>query len=248
MNCTQSARSFPSGGRNTTNNVTTSMEASITNPRRNWLSIPLRFGAVMEGPLLCQKLDSEHSCQNFSHHSRRLHAGQLLFQALKPKVQLVMIESEQIQRCRVQVANLNRILDDFVSHFVGLPIADAGFYSAAGQPYCEGARIMIATHILHLLPASVFSHRSAAEFSTPNQQRVFEQTTRFKVGKQGSGRLIDFTATVVEPQIQCFFGISAVRVPSPVIELNKSYSSLGETPRYQTVIGETGLAGSRPVL
>src|SRR5215469_9862685 len=226
MNCTQSARSFPSGGRNTTNNVTTSMEASITNPRRNWLSIPLRFGAVMEGPLLCQKLDSEHSCKNFAHHSRRLHAGQLLFQALKPVVQLVMIESQQIEQGCVQVANLDRIFDDFVSHIVGLPMTDAGFYSATCQPDRESARIVIATHILHLLSATVFSHRSAAEFSAPNYQRVFQQTTRFKVREQRRSGLIDFAATVVESKVQGFFGVGPMRVPSPVIKLNESYSPL----------------------
>src|SRR5579863_10335939 len=86
-----------------------------------------------------QKFGSEHSCQNFGHHSRRLHAREFLFQALKSEVQLVVIESEQVQHRSVQIANLDRILHDFVSHFVGFPMADAGFYSATGQPYGERA-------------------------------------------------------------------------------------------------------------
>src|SRR5215467_13942029 len=112
-----------------------------------------------------------------------------------------MIESEQIEHRGVEVANLNRIFDDFISHIVGLPVADAGSYSAACKPYCECTRIVIAANILHLLPATVFSHRSAAEFSAPNHQRVFEQTTRFKIGEQRRSGLVDFTATVVEAQV-----------------------------------------------
>src|SRR6266513_5042270 len=119
-------------------------------------------------------------------------------------VQLVMIESEQIEHGRMQVANLNRILDDFISHIVGFSMADAGSQSTASQPYGEGAWIVITAHILHLLTASIFSHRGAAEFSTPNHERVFEQTTRFKVGEQRRSGLIDFMATVVEAQVQGF--------------------------------------------
>src|SRR5215472_13041917 len=88
-----------------------------------------------------QKFGLEHSSENFSHHSCRLYAGQFLFQSLKSIVQLVMIEAEQIEHGRVQVANLNRILDDFVPHIVGLSIADAGFHSTAGHPDGEGAWI-----------------------------------------------------------------------------------------------------------
>src|SRR5215469_6466447 len=116
----------------------------------------------------------EHSCQNVRDNACRLYAGQLLFQALKPIVELAMIESEQIKHGRVQVANLNRIFDDFVAHIVGLPMRDAGPRSTPGQPDCEGTRIVIAAHILHLLTATIFSHGSAPEFSTPHHERVFQ--------------------------------------------------------------------------
>src|SRR5215831_17655713 len=36
-------------------------------------------------------------------------------------------------------------------------------------------------------------------------------------------------------------------VPSPMIELNKSYSALCQTARYQTIVGETGLAWFRAI-
>src|ERR1700751_5529176 len=112
-----------------------------------------------------------------------------------------MVESEQVEHRRVQVANLDWIFDDFVSHVVSLPVADAGFYAAAGEPDCEGAGIVIAAYILHFLSAPVFSHRSAAEFSAPNHQRVFQETARFKGGEQRRSGLIDFTTTVVEAQV-----------------------------------------------
>jgi len=55
-----------------------------------------RGGSVLSGKAHCfdQNFCRENSCQNVSDHARRLHAGQLLFQALKPVVKLVMIESE----------------------------------------------------------------------------------------------------------------------------------------------------------
>src|ERR1051326_5550648 len=131
-----------------------------------------------------QRFRWKDSCENFSDHPRRFHARQFLFQALKPVVQLVVIEAEQIEHRRVQVANLNWIFDDFVSHFIGLSMADARPHAATRQQYREGTWIRIAAYILHLLPASVFSHWCAAEFSTPNYQCVFEHASRFEVGYQ----------------------------------------------------------------
>src|SRR5215471_16065402 len=155
----------------------------------------------------CPEFGWKHSCENLSHHSCGLYAGELLLQSLKSEVQLMMIESEQIKHGCVKVANLNWIFDDFISHIVGLSMRDSGPYSSAGQPYCEGARIVVAAHVLHLLPAAIFSHWSAAEFSTPHDQRIFQQTTRPQIGQQCSSGLINFTATIVEADVQRLLGI-----------------------------------------
>src|SRR5215475_15756227 len=121
-------------------------------------------------------------------------------------------------------------------------MADSGSHATASQPDREGRRIVIAAHVLHLLPASILPHGSTAEFSTPHHERVLQQSPRFEVGQQRRRWLIDFTATVVEAEVQGFLGIGAMRVPSPVIQLNESYPPLCQTPCHQTVIGETGLA------
>src|SRR5580658_23057 len=87
------------------------------------------------------------SRQDLSHHPRRFHAGQLLFQALKRIVEFVVVEAKQIKHSRMQVADFDWILHDLVSHLVGLAMSDSGLDAAAGHPNRERAWVVVPANI-----------------------------------------------------------------------------------------------------
>src|SRR6266850_5565377 len=88
------------------------------------------------------------SRQNLSHDARRFHAGQLLFQTLKREVKLPMVEPQQVKHRRVQVADLDRIFYDFVSHLIGLAVGHPGLDAATSHPNRERTRVMVPANVL----------------------------------------------------------------------------------------------------
>src|ERR1700730_4401913 len=103
MNCAHSARSFPSGGRRSNNTSTTKMGTSARMPRRNCPEMR-RPHTIMSADNLesyAARGSGPGSRQNLSHDARRSHAGQLLLQALKGIVELVMVETQQVKHRRM---------------------------------------------------------------------------------------------------------------------------------------------------
>ncbi len=102
----------------------------------------------------------------------------------------------------MQVANLDGIFHDLVTHLVGLAMGDSGLDSATGHPDGERAGVVVSAHIFHLLAIPVFPHRRPAELSAPDDEGVLEHATLFQIGKQRRSRLIDLAATIGEAEIQ----------------------------------------------
>ena len=126
-----------------------------------------------------------------------------------------MIEAQNVKHGRVQIANLDWIFYDLVSHFVGLAIRHARLNAAAGHPNGESARIMIATDKLHGLTVAIFPHRGTPEFSAPDNQGIFQHAAFFQIGQQCGNRLIDFAAAVDESNVQCIICAVTPWYPSP---------------------------------
>src|SRR4029077_15384592 len=122
------------------------------------------------------------------------------------------------------------------------------FHSTASHPHGKGTWVMVSTDIFHFLAAAVFPHGCAPKFATPDHERVFEHTPRLEIGQQGRCRLIYSTTTIREAEVQSLLGVGAVRIPAPVIELNKSDPSLRQPPSHQAVVRDTGFARFRAVL
>src|ERR1700733_2699644 len=174
MNCAHSACSFPSGGRNTTKTKSIKMNGSVKRRRRNCPEMR-RPSAVMRADALGNRPARgswSDSCQNLSHNARRLYAGQFLLESLERIIELTMVKAQQIKHGRMQIADLDWILHDLVSHLVRLPVGDSALNTGARHPNCERARVMVPSHVLHLLTISVFAHRRPPEFSAPHDECV----------------------------------------------------------------------------
>ena len=60
--------------------------------------------------------------QQLLDHLRRLDAGQPLVEALVPDAEPLVVEAEQVQHRGVEVADVDRVLDDVVGEVVGLAV------------------------------------------------------------------------------------------------------------------------------
>jgi hypothetical protein len=75
---------------------------------------------------------------------RRLDAGQPRIQALVAEGQPLMLQAEQVQHGRVQVAHVHRILHRVVAQLVGLAVGHAAVHAAAAQEERVALDVMVA--------------------------------------------------------------------------------------------------------
>src|SRR5262245_28516416 len=62
--------------------------------------------------------------------------------------QSLVVDPQAVEQRRVEVVNVNGLIDDVVAEVVGFAVDDARLYAAAGQPHREIARVMVASVIL----------------------------------------------------------------------------------------------------
>src|SRR3989454_12268689 len=110
----------------------------------------------------------------------------------------------------MQIADLDRVLDDLISHIVRLAMRDSWLNPGACQPEGKSSGVVIAADKLHLLAAAVFAHRGAAKFTAPDDERIFQQASLLEIIQQRRDRLIHFTAAFDETEIQGFAGSRAM--------------------------------------
>src|ERR1041385_2666299 len=88
------------------------------------------------------------SCDQAGYHFRGNHSGELLLEPLKLKGESLMIHAQQAKHSGIEIANMNRILDDVIAEIIGLPVNVTRFRSASGHPCGEAARMMIAAVVV----------------------------------------------------------------------------------------------------
>src|ERR1039458_7201216 len=105
MNCVNSARSTPSGGKRTNRPNSSKIGASAQRPRRSFTDIWRTENVMNAGGPDSRETSSrkyrgrqKSSRQNLGHDSRRFHAGELLIQPLKGVVELAMIKAQCVER------------------------------------------------------------------------------------------------------------------------------------------------------
>src|SRR5262249_45062713 len=95
-----------------------------------------------------------------------VHIGQAEVAALETIGQLGVIEAQQVQERRVQVVNVDTVLDGVEAELVAFAEGKAGLGAAAGQPHREGVGMVVAAI------AAALHHRCAAELAAPDHQRL----------------------------------------------------------------------------
>src|SRR5436309_761814 len=74
--------------------------------------------------------------------------GKAVVAALVAVGQALVIDSEQAQRGRVQVVDVDRVGGDVVAEIVGLAVGHAAFNASARHPAREAARMMVAAVVV----------------------------------------------------------------------------------------------------
>src|SRR6185437_4589337 len=155
--------------------------------------------------------------------------GRAFVAAIVEQGQPVMIDTQTMKNGRVQIVDVNAVLDRIQTDVVGGAVRDAAFDAAAGQPNGKAKRIMIAS-------GTALAHRCAAELATPDNERAVEQTTPFEIFQEAGNRLIAFTT------IACVIGFDiAVGVPfaaGTAIKLHETYPALDETTSKQAITAQ----------
>src|SRR5580658_5895687 len=155
-NCAGLARSNPSGGRKTIRTGSTRIGTRVRSPRRVLKGI-LRSDACTKFlsllvAVLCA-IEATGSRQDLCHDPCRFHAREFLFQPLERVVELTMIEAQHVKHGGMQIANLHRVLHNFIAHCVGLTQGHTRLDSAPRHPDGERTRVVVAAGKGHDLAA-----------------------------------------------------------------------------------------------
>src|SRR5258705_4335889 len=92
-----------------------------------------------------------------------------------------------------------------------------------------------------------FTERRSPKLATPNNQSIIEQAALTEFENQRCNRFVHCRALLREAIANVFGVASAVKIPTPIEQLNESHVFLDQPPREQAIIGETGFSGLRAV-
>jgi len=134
---------------------------------------------------------------DFRNHSSGLNSGEALVEALEAVSEFFVIDTDQAQGGGVEVTDLDGIFYNVVAEVVGPSVGNPGLDPASSHPDGEAARVVVPAS-LGALPIPLAGDASA-KLSTPDDQRVFEESTVFEVEIEGGAGLIGIAAAGGEP-------------------------------------------------
>lgn len=82
--------------------------------------------------------------QHFTNDARGFDAGQLRVEAAEAVREALVIDAECVQNRCVEIAHLDRVLDNVVREVVGLSVLDAALHAAAREDRREATTVVIA--------------------------------------------------------------------------------------------------------
>ena len=98
--------------------------------------------------------------------------------------QLLVINTQQVQNCSVEVMNVYWVLDGVVAQFVGTAMGNTALDPTTGRPNGKPTDVVIAASLRRIFFATL-GHGSSAELSPPDDQCIFKHTALLQVHYQG---------------------------------------------------------------
>ena len=95
-----------------------------------------------------------------------------MVEALKFHLQLFVVDAEEVEHGGVQVADVDRVLDDVVAEVVSIAVVLAALDAAAGEPAGEAAGMMVAP--VHSAADAALPEDGAAEFADEHDECVIK--------------------------------------------------------------------------
>ena len=123
-----------------------------------------------------------------------MHIGQSVVAALELEGQTMMVDPQAMQNRRIQIMHMDGIASDVVTVVVRLTVRHSTANSPTRHPDRETAWMVIAAIVGGAEISLAIDGPS--ELTTPDNQRVFEQTSLFQVADQCRTRLIDVAGLV----------------------------------------------------
>ncbi len=128
---------------------------------------------------------------------------------------------------------MHPVLGGLETKFVRFAPGHAAPNTTAGHPHREAVMIVIAT-------VAVFGRRRATKLTTPDDERIVEQSALLEVVHQRGDRAIDRPA-----KVRNGFVVIGVRVPGlavSVIDLHETHAAFDESASQQAAVGEVAFA------
>lgn len=137
-----------------------------------------------------------------------------------------MVQAQQMQDRRVQIVEVDLVLDAVVAVFIRLTVGLACLGTSAGEPHRESVRVVV--------PAvRVLGRRRAPELSTPDHKRLVKQASRLEVLEQARNGPVHLRAHLGETVLEI-----EVMVPAVAVALHEPYAALAEPPGHEALAAE----------
>ena len=85
------------------------------------------------------------SGQKIVENVRFLHACEPDVESLVFYREALVVDAEQVQQRCIEVANVNRLVDNIVAEVVGFAVNGSALHSGSGHPDTEATRVVVAT-------------------------------------------------------------------------------------------------------
>src|SRR3984957_15881417 len=144
--------------------------------------------------------------------------------------QLGVIEPQAIENGRLQIVDVDLILNYAEPELIRFPYDRAALDSSARHEHAVAEWMMIATAVFRIAGIANFDHRRAPEFPAPQNQSRIEQPALLQIANERGCRSVGDVAIFLEIAIEI-----RMLIPTGVHQHHESHTALDHPARQKTV-------------